>query len=296
MHTRLGKFPIGFRRGWGDWQQNSLSELADWASDMDFEFLDLMNLTAADIQSVEARGMRIGTHDLLNYGKLLSIDEAERQATLDANLKMIPKLAAIGARKFFACILGDSSRSRIDNFNMAINVMSPLCIAAANAKATVAIEGFPGPAPDYPGVSCTPESVRALLKGIPEGLGINYDPSHLIRLGIDPIRYLREFGSQVAHVHAKDTELLPDRTYEFGLYQDSTFQPWKNSGRYSGLTWRYRLPGRGCANWPLILRILADNGYSGGISIELEDEDFIGSEQLEKKGLNASRDFLANLQ
>ena len=296
MHTRLGKFPIGFRRGWGDWQQNSLSELADWASDMDFEFLDLMNLTAADIQSVEARGMRIGTHDLLNYGKLLSIDEAERQATLDANLEMIPRLAAVGASKFFACIMGDSSRSRIDNFNMAITVMSPLCLAAANANATIAIEGFPGQAPDYPGIGCAPKSVRALLKEIPEGLGINYDPSHLIRLGIDPIRYLREFVSHVVHVHAKDTELSPDGAYEFGLYQDSTFQPVQSSRRYSGLTWRYRLPGRGCANWSLILRILADNGYSGGISIELEDEDYIGSEKLEKEGLIATRDFLANLQ
>jgi sugar phosphate isomerase/epimerase len=56
------------------------------------------------------------------------------------------------------------------------------------------------------------------------------------------------------------------------------------------------LPGRGCANWPLILRILEDKGYIGGISIELEDDDFVGSEQLEKKGLIASRDFLANLQ
>ncbi len=296
MHTREGKFSIGFRRGWGSWQQKSLSELADWATEMGFEFLDLMNLTCADIQSIEARGMRIGTYDLLDYAKLLSIDDAVRQATLDANLEMIPRLAAVGARKFFACLLGDDCRSRIDNFKMAITVMSPLCMVAAKANATVGIEGFPGQAPDYPGIGCTPESVRALLKEIPEGLGLNYDPSHLIRMGIDPIRYLREFGSHVVHVHAKDTELSPDGTYEFGLYQDSTFQPVQSSRRYSGLTWRYRLPGRGCANWPLILRILADNGYSGGISIELEDEDFLGSEPLEKSGLIASRDFLANLQ
>ena len=296
MHTRLGKIPIGFRRGWGDWQQNSLSELADWAREMEFEFLDLMNLSCDDFRSIEARGMRIGTLDLQHFGKLLSIDKAVRQATLDANLEMIPRLALVGARKFFACILGDSSRSRIDNFTMATTVLSPLCIAAANANATVAIEGFPGQAPYYPGVGCTPESVRALLKEIPKGLGINYDPSHFLRLGIDPIRFLREFLPHVVHVHAKDTELLPEGVYEFGLYQDSTFQPEQSSRRYSGLTWRYRLPGRGSANWPLILRILADNGYAGGISIELEDEDFIGSEPLEKSGLVASRDFLANLQ
>ena len=296
MYTRLGKFPIGFRRGWGDWQQKSLFELAGWAAEMDFEFLDMMNMTSADMQLVEARGVRIETHDLLNYAKLLSIDDVVRQSTLDANLEIIPRLAAVGTRKFFACIVGDSSRSRIDNFKMAVTVMSLLCNAAANANATIAIEGFPGQPPDYPGIGCTPESVRALLKEIPKGLGLNYDPSHLIRLGIDPIRYLREFVSHVVHVHAKDTELSPDGAYEFGLYQDSTFQPVQLSRRYSGLTWRYRLPGRGCANWSLILRILADNGYSGGISIELEDEDFIGSEKLEKEGLIASRDFLANLQ
>jgi len=295
MRTRLGQFPIGFRRGWGSWQQQSVSGLAVWAAEVGFEFLDLMNVNAEEILGVERCGVRIGTIDLLQYGRLLSSEEEVQQTTVAANLDMISKQASAGVRKFFACLMGDSSRSRIDNFRMATSVMLPICQAASRVNATVAIEGFPGTAPNYLGIGCTPETVRVLLREIPEGLSLNYDPSHLIRQGIDPIQFLREFVSQVGHVHVKDTELNLQNIYEFGLYQDSTFQPLSPARRYAGHTWNYRLPGRGVADWKQILTVLADHGYSGGVSIELEDEDFLGTEQLEKEGLIASRDFIANL-
>jgi sugar phosphate isomerase/epimerase len=296
MHTSLGKFPIGFRRGWGTWQHKGVAGLADWASKMDFEFLDLMNVSQAEIQSATRSGVQIGTIDLLHFGKFLSDDDEVRAASIRANQEMIPALASTGVRKFFACIVGSPSRSRLENFRMAVNALTPLCQTAAQQNATIAIEGYPGHAPSYLGIGCTPETVRELLKEIPEGLGLNYDPSHLIRLGIDPVRFLREFVSHVVHVHAKDTELFTESTYEFGLYQDSTFYPLPATRRYAGQTWRYRLPGRGQTDWKQVLNLLADSGYSGGISIELEDEDFLGTESLEKEGLIASRDFIANVQ
>ena len=90
--------------------------------------------------------------------------------------------------------------------------------------------------------------------------------------------------------------MCSESAYEFGLYQDSTFNPLPATRRYAGQTWRYRLPGRGRADWKQILNLLADSGHSGGISIELEDEDFLGTEWLEKEGLIAARDFIANVR
>jgi sugar phosphate isomerase/epimerase len=295
MRTQLGEFPIGFRRGWGSWQHQSVSGLAMWAAEAGFEFLDLMNVAVEDIHAVESCGVKIGTIDLLHYGRLLSTDEEVRRTTTVANLEMIPKLASMGVKQFFACLMGDPSRSRLDNFRMATDVLNPLCHAAAQVNATISIEGFPGSAPNYLGIGCTPETVRGLLRAIPEGLTLNFDPSHLIRQGIEPNRFLREFISHVGHVHAKDTKLAPESIYEFGLYQDSTFEPLSPARRYAGHTWSYRLPGRGESDWKQILSLLVDNGYAGGISVELEDEDFLGTEQLEKGGLIASRDFIANI-
>jgi sugar phosphate isomerase/epimerase len=36
--------------------------------------------------------------------------------------------------------------------------------------------------------------------------------------------------------------------------------------------------------WEAVLRGLADAGYRGGISLELEDEDYLGSFPAEKEG------------
>ncbi|MFD4819686.1 sugar phosphate isomerase/epimerase family protein [Peribacillus butanolivorans] len=45
-----------------------------------------------------------------------------------------------------------------------------------------------------------------------EMVGMNFDPSHLFWMGGDPISALRELGSAVYHVHAKDVRL------ERGIY------------------------------------------------------------------------------
>jgi sugar phosphate isomerase/epimerase len=122
-------------------------------------------------------------------------------------------------------------------------------------------------------------------------VAINYDPSHLIRLGVDPIRFLQEFIRFIPHVHAKDTELFPEAVYELGLYQDSV-SPQRPPHRYGAHTWRYTIPGHGQARWTEIFRILRDNHYRGVVSVELEDENFIGSEADEKAGLLHSLNFL----
>ncbi|WP_455818651.1 sugar phosphate isomerase/epimerase family protein [Pseudomonas cerasi] len=38
-----------------------------------------------------------------------------------------------------------------------------------------------------------------------DAVGLNFDPSHLIWMGADPLAIIREAGSMIYHVHAKDT-------------------------------------------------------------------------------------------
>ena len=153
-------------------------------------------------------------------------------------------------------------------------------------SATLAIEGYPGPG----ALCCTPESLRAMFKAIPSRhLAINYDPSHLIRVGICPYRFLEEFGDRVCHVHGKETEFMTERLYELGNYQPA--QETKNL-YFGGTSWRYTIPGHGCYNWLRGLAILGEKGYRGCISIELEDMNFCVSEEGDRDGVLQGANFL----
>jgi sugar phosphate isomerase/epimerase len=120
-------------------------------------------------------------------------------------------------------------------------------------------------------------------------MSINFDPSHLVRMGIDPLRFLDEFIGRIRHVHAKDTALDAERLYEFGHELPATFSA---PGKFGGLAWRYTIPGRGAMNWTEVFARLARLGYAGRVSVELEDDDFNGTDEGEKSGLLIARKFL----
>ena len=146
----------------------------------------------------------------------------------------------------------------------------------------LAIEPYPGPAPGYPNLGCTPETLRAVFDAVPSPhLGICYDPSHFIRIGVDYRRLLMEFGDRVRHVHAKDTELLEDGLYEFSCLGQSFGRRYGHGEGW----WRYCVPGSGEADWRWIVARLEEIGYNGPLSIELEDDRFMGSPDLNKEGL-----------
>ena len=43
------------------------------------------------------------------------------------------------------------------------------------------------------------------------GLYLNYDPSHLVWMGIDPVEAVRPYIDHIPHAQAKDIELDPAR-------------------------------------------------------------------------------------
>jgi sugar phosphate isomerase/epimerase len=126
------------------------------------------------------------------------------------------------------------------------------------------------------------------LKDVGAGTGLNYDPSHLIRLGVCHVRFLKEFVGHVKHAHAKDTDLFTDAQYEFGS-QAATFAKGHGFGEW---TWRYTIPGHGIARWNEIFSILKAANYKGIVSVELEDENFNTDENGEKAGLTNSLAYL----
>jgi sugar phosphate isomerase/epimerase len=111
-----------------------------------------------------------------------------------------------------------------------------------------------------------------------EALGIEFDPSHLYWQGIDYVRAVGEYGTRIYHVHAKDTEMLPENRYRGGI---------------NGRCFRFRIPGYGEIDWARFVSALIETGYRGGVAIEHEDPVF--SRERFDEGLTRGRDVLQPL-
>jgi sugar phosphate isomerase/epimerase len=289
MTTRTGNFAIGFRRGGSEWQKN-LPVLAAWAAQQGFEALDLREPNAADLAALAERKLRVGSVDFIHAGKVVSKDPAERKDHVARGIEYIRQCAAAGCRIIFTVIPASDSTARASaNYAVAVESFAPLAAAAHEAGAVIAVEGWPGGRPAYANLVCNPEQYRAFLKDCGAGVAINFDPSHLIRMGIDPMRFLGEFAPRVRHVHGKDTQIVAENIYELGLYQESISR--KGFG-YGEWAWRYTIPGHGVARWPEMLSVLKQAGFAGIVSVELEDCNFNGTEEGEKAGLVHSLNFL----
>ncbi len=96
-----------------------------------------------------------------------------------------------------------------------------------------------------------------------EEFGFNFDPSHLLWQGVDPVEFLRSFPDRIYHVHIKDaTVQLNGRTGILGSHL-----PFGDPRR----GWDFRSPGRGSVNFEEIIRTLNHLKYEGPLSVEWED-------------------------
>ncbi len=287
MKTRTGNFPIGVRRGWSDWPQH-LSTVITWAKASGLEVLDIGRDAATIGRQIIDAGLRIGSVDLLEWELMISADKAKRADAVAKNADYIKACAAYGVVNHFLVMLPENKDlPRSENFGYMVDSFNQLAPALEASNALIVIEGWPGPG----ALCCTPEGYRAFFKECPSpSMGVNYDPSHLIRMGIDPLRFLNEFVGRVYHVHGKDTELFADNRYEFGHEQPPTFA--KEMG-FGSMAWRYTIPGHGIASWTQIFSILKAAHYAGCVSIELEDMNFNGTESSEKQGILLGAQFLS---
>ena len=289
--TQTGFFPVGFRRLGSAWQKD-LARAIEFAIPNHFAHIDIGPESPEAIRQIISAGLGVGSVDLPRpWEKLASPDAGERAANADQSAEYVKSCVAAGVKIFFVVVFPDDpTRKRAESFALAADGYARLCERIAPLGAKIAIEGYPGSAPYYSSLVCTPAAYRDFFKAVASpAVGVNYDPSHLVRLGIDPIRFAAEFADRIFHVHAKDTAILPDGLYHHGNLQPAAHAP---PHKYGGWAWRYTIPGHGNSNWPAMLRVLQSAGYAGKVSIELEDEDFTGSEEAEMRGLLASRDFL----
>jgi sugar phosphate isomerase/epimerase len=291
--TSTASLGIGFRRGWSEWQK-SLPGVISWAKANHFAAIDVGPLPRAELETITKAGLKIGTIDLIGpWSDLASSDAGKRKAMADKTISYIASVVDLCSNFFTVIIPEDHAKPRHENFKLAVDGYSQLCAGMNQHKASLVIEGYPGGAPYVSSLACTPADYRAFFKEMPgAAAAINFDPSHLVRMGIDPVRFLGEFAPKVRHVHGKDTEIMPEDVYEHGYSQPATFAP---SHGFGGTYWRYTIPGHGQIRWTKCFQLLEQAGYKGLVCIELEDARFNGTEAGEKRGLTAGREFLTSV-
>jgi sugar phosphate isomerase/epimerase len=286
MKTRTGNLPIGYISGGLGPDAKDMDFVMSWTKENDLEVID--GVAPDQVKAFQEAGIRIGTIGMQGTRELLSADKDKRKAAVSACAEYIRANAALGPLNYMVVMAPENpDLPRAENSGYMVESYGELVPALEESKARISIEGYPAPG----ALCCTPETLRALFKEIPsKAMGINYDPSHLLRMGIDHIQFLREFGERVVHMHGKDTELLTDNYYDFGTEQPPAFA---KPVRYGAMHWRYTIPGHGVVHWVEAFRLLESAGYSGCVSIELEDANYTNSPEERKLGILQGARFLS---
>jgi sugar phosphate isomerase/epimerase len=265
--------------------------VASWAKSVGLGALDMPVDFAGPAQACQAQGQRVGAVWGPIQRGLIGPDASQRAAAVARLQAQIRAMPAAGASVLFLCLVPEALSQRLAD-SLAIYRESFPAIAAECERAGVraVFEGWPGPAPHYPTLGCTPETWRAMFAAVPSpALGVNYDPSHLVRLGIDYLRVLDEFKDRIYHCHGKDTAMLPEAQYLYGHLPPALDKP----AGFSEGAWRYCVPGDGQVDWSRVAFALEQAGYAGCVSIELEDARYWGSLEKEQAGIRKAYRHLA---
>lgn len=136
-------------------------------------------------------------------------------------------------------------------------------VAFANAHGVtkIALEMHPG--------FCVynPATLLRLRAAVGDTIGANFDPSHLVWQGIDPVAAIRKLEGAIYHVHAKDTKIDHYNTAADGVLDT------KHYGDELHRSWVFRSVGYGnnMQYWRDLVSNLRLVGYDKVLSIEHED-------------------------
>ena len=111
------------------------------------------------------------------------------------------------------------------------------------------------------------ETLLKLREAVGNIVGVNLDPSHMLWMGGDPLRAIREMVGAIYYVHAKDTRIDPHNT------EINTLLETKPDDCVVDRSWNYVTLGYGHSEiwWRDFVTQLRQVGYDDVLSIEHED-------------------------
>jgi sugar phosphate isomerase/epimerase len=287
---------------------NTLEQAAKWGAESGFEAIEIAcwplekatrryagvthidmatfdtNKAKEILKMLDGYGLQISS--LAYYSNPLHPDAGHREVVINHLKKVIDAAAQLEVSVVGTFIGKDKNKTVPQNLKDYAKIWPPIVSFAKERGIKIAIENCPMifSLDEWPGgnnLASTPAIWRKMWEIIPdENFGLNLDPSHLILQMIDYERVIREFGSKIFHVHAKDLHIDHEGLYNHGVLSQ-------------GMGWQIpRLPGLGDMDWKKFFAALTAARYDYVVSIEHEDRAFEGDEELVKRGFYLSRDIL----
>ncbi|MDY7101009.1 MAG: sugar phosphate isomerase/epimerase [Actinomycetota bacterium] len=283
--------------------ERDLAQIAAWAGAEGYEALEIaawpgladrpftanhlavadgFDKAAADATNELLAGHGLECSSIAYYDNHLHPDRAERKAIADHVHHCIDAAALLGCETVGTFVGRDPNRTVAENLREAEEVFKPLVDHAGEAGVKLIIENcvMEGWHPDgYPGnLAYSPELWEWMFS---LGLYLNYDPSHLMWMGIDPIAAVKPYIDKIPHAQAKDIELDPAARDHYGWPGRAVRRddPWDVGW------WRYRVPGRGQVDWDRLIDVLYEGGFDGVMSVEHEDPTWGGTPEKVEIGL-----------
>jgi sugar phosphate isomerase/epimerase len=285
--------------------KQSLEDIVPWAAQRGYEALEVAawpdlgdrpftatHLDVAHLDEARAAEVRalfdkhnMEISSLSFYDNNLHPDPEERASINEHVLKCVEAAALLGCPTVGTFVGRDPSEPVSENLRQAEQVFAPLVERAGERGVKLVIENcvMEGWHPDgYPGnLAYSPELWEWMFT---LGLYLNYDPSHLVWMGIDPVAALKPYVDKVAHAQAKDIQIFPELRNRYGYPGKAVSRP----DPWDVGWWRYRVPGLGDVDWRRVLDTLYEGGFDGVLSVEHEDPVWGGDDDLVRAGLDVA--------
>ena len=253
--------------------------------------LDPRRLDDAAIETIKDKiqksGIYVSSLDL--GGNHIDPDPAKRETQNQYAMKMIELCGKLGVPYTGGASGNNKGATLAQQVDDIVSVYTekyfPLC---EKYKVRILWEPYAG----GPNIATGPVGWEALFKAFNNSpyVGLQFDPSHLVWQFMDPVQAARDFADQIFDVHLKDTEILWHVVHRAGI-EPVDNRKW----------WRFRVPGYGSMDWKGFFSVLAENGYSGAMNIENEDQfyypNYSGANFTEqfKRGFHVAHEFLKTL-
>jgi sugar phosphate isomerase/epimerase len=282
--------------------QLPLDDIAAWAASHDYEALEVATWPSTGSRDFEAAHIDVarfgeraadGVRALFDrHGLTLSAlayyennlhPDVTRRAEIAAHVRANIDAAALLGVECVGTFVGRHPGLTVkENIALAERELPPLVAYAGERGVKIIIENcvMEGWHPDgYPGNLAYSPELWEWMFGL--GLYLNYDPSHLLWLGIDPVTALKPYLDRIPHAQAKDAQLDPRARDRYGFFGRAAARA---DGWDSGW-WRYRVPGLGDVDWRRIVDTLYEGGFTGVLSVEHEDPVWSGDVRRVTQGL-----------
>lgn len=288
--------------------ENSFEEVIDFAAAENFSCVEMMcwpkgkaerryaGVTHIDVNQLVSdqinhireyqREKGVFVSGLGFYPNPMDPDESKAEAALTHIKAVIDGAEKLGIPVVNTFIGRNPSLNMDDNLKMFAERFPAVVKHASKKGIRIGIENCPMffTNDEWPGgknLAISPAVWEKMFSIIPDPhFGLNYDPSHLVWMHMDPVQPLYDFRDRLHHIHLKDVKLYPEKLNRVGILA--------NPLEYHSP----KIPGLGDVPWGRFFAALTDVGYWGPCCIEVEDKAFEKSPEDVKMAILTARNYL----